>query len=288
MRTSLFAAFAATLALATAWSAEPETDIVYGEAGGQRLLLDAYLPAGAATTPRAGILLVHGGAWSAGDKSDFAEIAGMIALQGYAAFSIGYRLVTDTGNRWPAQLEDAQQAVRWVRAHAERFGVDPRRLGAIGGSAGGHIVAALGTSDAPAPVSAGTPAVSSRIACSVVMAGPTDLTEDFAPLVAQGAWTNEQIARLLGGAPSAVPAVARSASPLLLVDGRSAPALIIQGRNDEVVPWRQAERFAAALTAAGVEAKLVLHDGGHDLADEVVMARCIAEMDAFLKRHLHP
>jgi acetyl esterase/lipase len=230
------------------------------------------------------VIAVHGGAWSAGDKADCAEIGNFLAGQGYVTFSISYRLVTDTGNRWPAQLEDAQRAVRWVRSNAGRFAVDPGRIAAIGGSAGGHIVACLGT----LPPSTDEAGVSSRVTCIVSLAGPTDLSDDFAGQVAQGAWTAEQVRRLFAADPRTTPA-ARAASPLFQVCATSVPALVIQGRQDDVVPWRQAERYVQALHGQQVEAELVLLEkAGHGIEDPLELVRCMGAIGGFLARHLHP
>ena len=114
----------------------------YGTADGKPLLLDVYLPV---TTGRgrSAVVLVHGGAWRGGDKRDFAVEARRLAAAGLVAFSVNYRL--DTMPAFPAQVDDVQAAVRWVRGHADDYGVDPARIGALGASAGGHLVAMLAT-----------------------------------------------------------------------------------------------------------------------------------------------
>lgn len=129
-----------------------QTNILYGEVDGQRLVLDVYRPAADAPaaeprSPRPAILFVHGGGWSGGKKEDYAIDATMFAAEGFVCFSIDYRLVANGRNRYPAALEDCQRAVRWIRAHAAEYGVDPGRIGAIGASAGGHLVGLLGTRD---------------------------------------------------------------------------------------------------------------------------------------------
>lgn len=263
-----------------------ELNVSYGEAAGQTLLLDVFQPAVPAAGPRGALVLVHGGAWSAGDKSEFAPMIPMLVKEGYVAFVVNYRLVTPDANHWPAQLDDTQRAVRWVRAHADRYGIDARRVGAIGGSAGGHIVACLGTSDTRDNSDAALAAYSSRVSCVVTLCGPVDLTEDLANKVKQGEWTNEQVRILLGGTPAEVPDIARSASPLLHVDARSAPAYIVQGKNDEIVPVDQAVRFDAALKKAGVDSWLLVHNGGHDLDDEAAFMKFVTDLPLFLKKHL--
>ncbi len=263
-----------------------ELNVPYGEAAGQTLLLDMFQLAAPATTPRPALILVHGGAWSAGDKSEFSSFVPMLVKEGYVVFAVNYRLVTTDANHWPAQLDDTQRAVRWVRAHADRYGVDSRRVGAIGGSAGGQIVACLGTSDTRDNSDASLAVYSSRVSCVVTMSGPTDLTENMALKVKQGDWTNEQVRILLGGTPTEVPSLARSASPLLHVDARSAPTYIVQGKNDEIVPVDQAKRFDAALKKAGVDSWLLVHNGGHDLDDEAAFMKFVTDLPLFLKKNL--
>ncbi|MBN8526345.1 MAG: alpha/beta hydrolase [Planctomycetes bacterium] len=281
----ILSAIVCCVALVAGESAD-ERDLLYGIADGQELRLNVYRPG--ATGVRPGLVLIHGGAWSAGDRSEWQQIAPMLTAQGYVLFAIGYRLVTDTGNRWPAQLQDAARAMRWVRAHAARFAVDPQRIGAIGGSAGGHIVACLGIGPEPREEDPALAGVSSRPTCIVNMCGPSDLSESYVGQVVQGEWTDQQIARLLGGPPAHRPDLARSASPLLQVAAGAPPVLLIQGRNDELVPWRQAEAYATALRKVGAEAELLLHDGGHDMGDTVTTLRCMIALNGFLRRHLHP
>lgn len=265
-----------------------ELDVPYGKADGQDLLLDVYRPGTKSAALRPVVIIVHGGAWSAGDKSEAVELATALAKMGYVAFSVNYRLVNETGNRWPAQLDDTQRAVRWVRANAAKYNVDPNRIGMMGGSAGAHIVACLGTMDTRDNSDPELAAYSSRPACVVMMVGPTDLTDDFGPKVKQGEWTNEQVKILLGGTPKELPELAKIASPLFYVDAKSAPTLIFQGRTDEIVPLDHGERFDEALKKAGVESKLIIHKGGHGFEDEEDIGRFISETTAFLKKHLKP
>jgi len=256
-----------------------------GVADSQPLLVDVFQPAGTPLKLRAALLLVHGGAWSAGDRSECHELAEYFASQGYVSFAVGYRLVTPTINHWPAQLDDTQRAVRWVRANADRFSIDPNRVGALGGSAGGHIVACLGTMETRDNSDISLAAYSSRVNCVINMCGPTDLSDDHA---LKSDWADEQVAILLGGKPSTRPELARSASPLLYVTTSSAPAFMIQGRNDELVQLHHAERFAEALTKAGVKARVLVHGGGHGIDDGFTLVKCLWEIAAFMNTHLPP
>ncbi len=264
-----------------------QLNVVYGEVAGQKLLLDLFHPASQGTAILPAIVFVHGGGWKGGDKQGFDQLAEGMARLGYVTFSINYRLVTSTGNRWPAQLDDTQRAVRWVRANSGKYGVDPTKIGALGASAGGHLAAFLGTTDTRDNSDAALASCSSRVACVVDLSGPTDLADDFAPKVKSGALVNDMIRNLLGGSPAEVPAVAKDASPLNRVDARSAPFLILHGRLDELVPPDHSERLNAALQKAGVESKLIMFDDeGHAFLKKQNLERFVTETREFFKRHL--
>ncbi len=157
-----------------------ESDVVYGEVGGQKLLLDVFLPGGQAASPAAGlrpaVIFLHGGGWQHGSKSEFHAMAAGAARLRMVGFAVDYRLVSGQRNRWPACFDDAQRAVRWVRAHAKQYAIDPQRIGGVGGSAGGHLVALLGTCDTRDNSDPALAAFSSRLTCGVDLSGPTDLT----------------------------------------------------------------------------------------------------------------
>ncbi len=258
-----------------------ERDIAYGTADGQRLLLDLYRPKTPSAAPHPAVVFVHGGGWAAGDKRDFADGAQGLARLGYVALSVNYRLADKGRNPWPAQLDDVQRAVRWLRAHAAAYGVDPQRIGAIGHSAGGHLVACLATRETRDNGDPALAAYSSRATCAIDMSGPVDLVASDNPQ-ADGI-----IANLLGGRNADRPDLARDASPLLFVDAKSAPVLIVHGRKDELVAVRHAEQFEAALRNAGVEVRsLLFDDEGHGLTQKANSERMIRESLAFLKAHL--
>jgi len=239
-------ALAASLALPGCAAAERDgfskRTILYGS---QQQAADLYEP-----TPerRQGIavLMIHGGGWSGGSRADFTDLARWLAKEGAVALSIDYRLVPHA--RWPAQAEDAETAMWWIREHAETLHIDPQRIVAIGGSAGGHLVAWLGTTN---HVNArGTPSRANRI---VSLWGPWDLT---APNIREDG--RSMVSALVGArAP-------REASPLFLVDAQSAPTLLIHGTRDELVPFDQSTRACEALKAAKVQCDLIALEGeGH-------------------------
>jgi acetyl esterase/lipase len=257
-----------------------ERGVVYGVVADEPLLLDVYrsLPRG---EPRPAVVLIHGGGMWTGSRADMEHPAQQLARAGYVAFSVDYRLVDAVAgcNRWPAQLDDVQRAVRWVRAHAADSGVDPMRVAAYGWSAGGQLAALLGTRgtrDANAPLAS----YPSRVACVVDLAGDVDLAAYTQPPALH------EVVALLGGTPQEAPERYYDASPLSWIDGRTAPFLVVHGTQDDVVPVDQSRRLVAALRAAGVEVQYVELPGtGHN---DLVWDRVGPPTLAFLGLHLHP
>ena len=250
-----------------------ERDVIYGKAGGENLLLDVFYPptesAPKAASTRAAILLVHGGGWSTGDKKDFDDLGRGLARAGYVAFSANYRLLSGTKNRFPAQIDDVQRAVRWIRSRAATDKIDPKRLGAMGGSAGGHLVALLGTTDTRDNSDKTLAKFSSRVACVVDINGPADLTAEFPAIAAEDGLHVEELVRNFIGAPRSKAAAYRAASPLFHIDKKAVPFLIFHGAQDTLVPVDQSQRFEKALTKNGTAAELVVFAGeGHGFAKQ--------------------
>jgi acetyl esterase/lipase len=205
-----------------------------------------------------------------------------LARAGYVAVSVDYRLVdAATGrNQWPAQLDDVQFAVRWLRAHADRFGVDAERIGAYGWSAGGQLAALLGTRDSRCEADPSLAGYSSRVSCVVDLAGDVDLAAYTLPPA------RDEVEALLGGTPASVPDGYRDVSPLSWVDANSAPFLIVHGLDDVVVPIEQSRRLIAELRAAAIVVTSVeLPRVGHgDLIDNWSLTG--NQTLAFFARHL--
>jgi acetyl esterase/lipase len=255
-----------------------ERAVVYGVVAGEPLLLDIYRSL-RREEPRPAVVLIHGGGMWTGSRADMEHPAHQLARAGYVAFSVDYRLVDAVArcHRWPAQLDDVQRAVRWVRAHAADYGIDPERVGAYGWSAGGQLAALLGTRDTrddTAPMAS----YSSRVACVVDLAGDVDLAVYTQPPALH------EVVALLGGTPHEVPERYRDASPLSWIDGRTAPFLVIHGDQDDVVPIEQSQRLVATLRASGVEVQFVeLADTDHH---DLEWARVGQSTLAFLGLHL--
>jgi acetyl esterase/lipase len=233
-------------------------DLVYVAGGHERNKLDLYLPE-YIEGPLPLIVWIHGGAWYAGSKNDWSPAVPMVS-KGYAVASINYRL--SQHGVFPAQIEDCKAAIRWLRANAAKYGLDPERIGVWGASAGGHLVALLGTTAGVKEWDrhGGNLDQSSRVQCVVDWFGPTELTG----MGVEGDPPGSPVALLIGGPAQENKEKARKASPLSYVDKHSAPFLIMHGDKDDIVPLRQSELLADALTKAGVEVTLqVVKDNGH-------------------------
>ena len=250
--------------------------------GSPRQTLDLYLP-DHAHSPMPAVLWIHGGAWECGDKHpcpvrEFAE-------RGYVIASIGYRLSDKAA--FPSQLQDCKSAVRWLRAHAAEYGIDPTRIGVWGESAGGHLAALLGTTGLTRDFDVGDHLdQSSEVQCVVNWFGPVDFLEWGAPFSPSMDSPESPVYRLLGGPISQNREKTRSAGPLHHVHGRSAPFFTVHGGRDDIVPLVQSQRLHKALQAAGVESTLqVIPDAGHSTAEFTLPER-LDEIAEFLARHL--
>lgn len=266
-----------------AWpeTVERRADLVYREVGGIKLTLDLYLPREKAAQPLPVVLWVHGGGWSRGSK-DRCPVT-WLAEQGFAVASVQYRLSPQA--RWPAQIEDCREAVRWLRRRAAELGLEARRVGVMGGSAGGHLAALMGTLPLPADE-----AVSSRVSAVCDWYGPSDLLTMPANVITETRPRAEveksNGALLLGGAVMDLPERAKQASALHQVSADDAPFLIMHGDADPQVPLEQSARLHEALLQAGVESTLVILPGaGHGgAAFQTPEAR--ASILAFFQKHL--
>jgi acetyl esterase/lipase len=258
----------------------PQLDVPYGDDPEQKL--DIYLPPNPQAKSPA-ILFVHGGGWSGGNKRDFGTLAVGAANNGFVGISVGYRLAKADKNKYPAQLDDVQRAVRWIRANADKYGVDPQRIGAFGASAGGHLVTFLGTRDTRDNSDAALAKYSSRVQAVVDLFGPSDLASqkpvsDLAKNI---------VINFIGKTPEQAPEVYKDASPLLFVDKTSAPTLIFHGTADALVPLDQSQVLYDALQKAGVESELVKFEGeGHGFRKPENNATLLQKTLAFFSKHL--
>ncbi|MBV9852730.1 MAG: alpha/beta hydrolase [Armatimonadetes bacterium] len=234
-------------------------NVVYGDVAGRSLRLDILRPDPLPDTPMPVIIHIHGGGWAAGSKEE-SNPNEAFARAGFFTANIEYRLTPEAV--FPAQIHDAKRAVRWLRAHAREYHLDPERIGAWGHSAGGHLAALLGVSgDAPELEGvADTGGVSSRVQAVVALSAPSDLRYpgEWNP------WPASVLAQLFGGPVEQRRELAHLASPVTHVRPGVPPFLIVHGEQDDVVPAAQGERLYRALCEAGGEATLIrLSGAGH-------------------------
>ena len=240
-------------------------DVEYGNGDGRPLRLHVVRPKERPESPLPAIVWVHGGAWLGGSRDGGIGRLVPMARRGYVGASIEYRLSPEAA--FPAQIEDCKAAVRFLRAHADEYGIDPERIGAWGASAGGHLVALLGTTGGVEPLegTGGNPDQSSRVQAVVDFYGPADLLRmgDEPSRIDHDA-PNSPEALLIGGAVPENPEKARAASPITYVTSDDPPFLIVHGDRDDVVPPGQSVLLRDALEAAGVPATLQVVEGaGH-------------------------
>lgn len=258
----------------------------YVGAGNPRQMLDLYLPEAKSGQPHPLLVYIHGGGWEAGSKEDADVLLGLIKDgTPYAGASINYRL-TDQA-RWPAQIHDCKAAIRWLRAHAQEYNLDPDKIAAFGISAGGHLVSMLGVSGGVKELEGdlgGHLDQSSRVTCVLDFCGPSDfLTFRGKGSVVDPDDPKGALAKLIGGPLKDYEDTARNASPVNYITSDDAPFLIIHGDKDNIVPYSQATELRDALTAAHIPATLLTGtDGGHVFLSDPLVKR----MYAFNARHL--
>lgn len=262
-------------------------DVVYASVGDKDLLLDLYLPSHAAG-PVPVILAVHGGAWRKGSKEN--PHALRMVERGYAVASITYRLSLEA--IFPAQIHDCKAAVRWLRAHAGQYDLDPGRIGAWGGSAGGHLVALLGTSAGVEALEGtlGHSDQSSEVQAVCDFYGPSDfLRMNDLPGTMDHESADSPESQLIGAPIREQPDRVARANPITYIDGTEPPFLIIHGQQDKTVLINQSELLHAALQSAGVSSTFHPVPGaGHGFrgippAEKAKIDRWV---DAFFDRHL--
>ena len=240
--------------LVTGRAAEPgyeiEEEIVYSTVGDRELLLDAFVPKEDKIRPA--VLVIHGGAWRSGNRRQLRGYANTLAEMGFACFLIDYRLAP--ASKFPAQIQDCRQAVKWIRDHADQYKVDPNRLGAIGYSAGGHLVSLLATTgEAPSDANGN---VDTLIQVGSAGGAPTD----FRSFPDNGKWAEYW----MGGDLDAVPEKFHDASSTAFVDEGDAPVFFFNGTSDSVVPLNWSAQCHEALKKAGVRTELHTIEGaGH-------------------------
>ena len=274
---TLLVVLAPRAALLAAEQIDIVRNVPYVERDTGKLKADFYLPKTATTAP--GVLVVHGGAWIVGNKSHMDFIGRRLAEEGFVAMSIQYRLAPQS--IFPAQIDDCQAAVRYLREHAQQYHVDPKRVAGYGYSAGGQLVALLGTlPDTATEATPDMPATpSTRL--QVVVAGGAPC--DFRLLPA----TSTQLAYWLGGTRADKPEAYECASAACYISSDDPPMLFFHGEADSLVPILSPQAMVAQLTAAGVKSRLyTVPKAGHIAAFRDQGA--VEEAVKFLKAELQP
>lgn len=226
-----------------------ERDVTYCSVNGIDLKMDVYYPK-TITPPSVGLIYIHGGGWTGGDKDEGIGMSDMLELnaRGYVTFSINYRLAPQT--KIQNQIEDVKCAVRSIRANAAHYGIDPKKIGAWGSSAGGHLVSLLGTADDKEFASGMYLDQSSRVQAVTDMFGPTDLEKLIG--------NNARAADGLFGVKAMTDSIVANLNPIRHVSKDDPPFLIMHGDQDTVVPLSQSQIFYEALKAGGVNVSFIV------------------------------
>jgi acetyl esterase/lipase len=268
-----------------------EKNIPYSTASGEKLMLDLAAPTTGGPYPA--LLLLHGGAWTMGSRADLSRnprgadskpqpsVIETLAAQGYVVATASYRLAPKY--KFPAQIEDARTAVRFLRANAKKYNLIPDKIAAGGFSAGGHLALLLGTADKDSfPDTDEYKNESSRVQAVVDFFGPTDLTLYS---TTEGI-VDAYMVPFLGKACKTDASVYKKASPIDYVTKDDAPTLLIHGTADFVVPIIHSEKMVKKLKDAGVDAELITVKGEGHGWDGPVAAKTTKDAIKFLDEHL--
>jgi acetyl esterase/lipase len=266
-----------------AYQVEIRQNVAYGPLADETL--DLCLPQGA-TNPRPGVILVHGGGWVNGDKSEFAYQCSLLASEGFVAATVNYRLAP--AHIWPAQLVDVQLAVRYLRANASDLQLDSNRLCSWGDSSGAHLAVFLG-------VLAQTHPGDEADLLADQSSGVSCVVDDFGMvnLITYGVTTDQKgLLYLLfnGATPESDPALYHDASPLFFVSAKTGPMLIIQGSQDQIVFPEQSRALQQALQSEKVPVQYLSYVGGHGFQglDGNQIQDLTNESISFLLAYEHP
>jgi acetyl esterase/lipase len=258
-------------------------DLTYGNH--ERNKLDLYVPPAAGPLPL--VVWVHGGGWEKGSKAGAGPTLDLLA-KGYAVAAINYRLSQQAV--FPAQIIDCKAAIRYLRSIAKQYNLDSDHVGVWGASAGGHLVALLGTTDEAAfPAGPGERQFSSSVQAVCDWFGPADFLHwGDLTLTSPAARKESSLTRLLGGFIPDKLDLAKQASPVTHVCKSCAPFFIAHGDRDWLVPLQQSQALDETLRKAGVESKLVVIKGGGHGGPGFASRDLFADEEAFFAKHLKP
>jgi acetyl esterase/lipase len=256
----LFALLCATQI--TSQTTEPQftvvSDVQYCTGGGRPLLMDVFIPNHRNRTSTPAVLWIHGGGWEIGDKNGNSG-AKFLANEGFVTASLSYRLSGDSP--FPAAIEDCKCAIRFLRANALKYGIDPDRIGVAGSSAGGHLAELVATTDQSAGLDGdgGWQNMSSKVQAAASYFGVSDLTMQFPED------TGQVIVKFFRGTEKEKPELYRRASPIFYVTKDNPPLLLVHGEKDDGVPFDQSVRMADAYRRTGLTIEFIaVKNAGHD------------------------
>jgi len=261
-----------------------EKNIEYSNPDDQHLQLNLARPK-EGPGPFPAVICIHGGGFRAGTREGFNGLCLQLAERGYVAVTVSYRLAPKY--QFPAAVYDVKAAVRWMRANAEKYQIDPDRIGTTGGSAGGHLAQFLGVTSGVKKFEGdgGNAEYSSSVKCVVNFYGPSDFTKSYDASVD----AKDVLPLFLGGNLEQERHRHIESSPLYWVTPEAAPTLFVHGTKDAYVAHEQAEWIVERMKAADVEATLMtIEDGDHgfrtsspDVKEQIEKARF-----EFFERHL--
>ena len=256
------------------------TGIEYRRVGDRSLQLDIYRPRGL-SVPVPALIFIHGGYWQRGKRSDYARYLVDFAAKGYITASVDYRLSGEA--HFPAAVEDVKCAVKWIRAHAADYMIDPEHLVCIGGSAGGHLamMAAWSPDSAFSGDGCSRDSVSGRVQAVVDLYGPVDLTTRFFT-------ADSMVSRFIGKSYQETPPLYEMASPRKYISADDPPVLIMHGTLDINIPVSQSDSLKIWLDAAHVPNEYHRIPGwAHTMDGVESMNRYYqSRMDAFFQKYV--
>jgi len=258
---------------------EVKEDVVYGHGGGRELKCDVFTPEGV-SAPAPAILIVHGGAWVVGDKTQLKGYGFLLGREGYVCIACEYRLAGES--QWPAQIHDVKAAIRWIRANAAELNIDPERIAICGASSGAQLalIAAGTPNKAELEGEGGNPGESSAVAAAVSFYAPTTLSPG-------GDMLRDSVDKLLGKDADA--SIYADASPSSYLSAEFPPTMLMHSHQDELIPPEHSISFAAGLHALNVPVELYVFDNAPHMFDgEKRLGRQAASMiQSFLERYLN-
>ena len=262
-----------------------ETDIAY-RGGHERWVLNVIRPRNESAEPRAAIVVVHGGGWTGGTHYGFSRKGFTLAQQGYVVILPTYRMIKD--GPFPACLHDVKNSVRWLRANAEKYNVDPERIGAYGNSAGGTLAltVALTANESDLEGDGTHLDFSSELQAVVCSGAVGDMLHDHHSRRAAAVYRNLAGALVRGRTQAEIESVMRRASPSSYISKDAPPVLLVHGAKDTVVFIDSTDDFHERMKSAGAQIEyLRFEDGTHGVMNQKSQTTTPA-MLRFFETHL--